>query len=148
MIEKERRWLLKRLPNINFNEIIPITQFYIDGYRYRASSQISGGDCYEKIKKVSIGIGHNEEIEIEQISKETFFDLFANRERSISKQRFVFFNEKHKFEIDEFENMNLTIMEIEGIELTDIIDFPPEIEKEIIMEITGFKQLNNYNLAN
>lgn len=146
--EKERRWLLKSKPQLKYDDSLYITQVYLDGYRYRQSFSFSSGSTsYEKIKKVSIGIGHNEEIDIEDISEKDFLEARKKSEKIISKIRNVYTTKKHTFEIDIFENLNLIIMEIEGVEMADKINFPEKIKDSIVMEITGLKEFSNFNLA-
>lgn len=146
--EKERRWILRKKPFIEWHKELHITQYYIDGIRYRRTFDIAEGILtYEKIKKVSIAPGHNEEIDIEEISCEIWEGKEGQAERTISKSRFVYEANGLKFELDEFDFLNLIILEIEGVELEDKIEFPTEIQNEVVFEITGIKEFNNYNLA-
>lgn len=144
--EKERRWLLKNKPRLKYDAIIKITQFYIDGYRYRCSDN-KGNLTYESLKKVAIGIGHNEEVDIKTITPTEWQEKLPAAERIIKKVRYVKKFQNNTFEVDVLTSINLILMEIEGVEMSDVIDFPPEIQKELIMEVTGFKELSNYNLA-
>lgn len=144
--EFERKWLLKKKPKIKFDSKILIIQFYLDGLRYRSSYYNNKG-TYEKIKKVSIGIGHNEELNCEQITSKEWWKNYKLAEKVITKTRFIKNSNGLKFEIDIFSKLSLIMMEVEDVQLTDSIAFPTEIEKEIIMEVTGLKEFNNYNLA-
>jgi CYTH domain-containing protein len=144
--EKERRWLLKQLPELQWDQVIEIIQIYVDGFRYRCSLE-KGKLTYEKIKKVAIGIGHNEEIDVEEITLEQWQEVLPFAERFMQKTRYVKNQNGYKFEIDVPTKIRLVMLEIEGVEMTDIINFPVEISFYLIMEVTGIKELNNYNLA-
>ena len=147
-IEKERRFLLKRLPKLDYESRIEIVQFYIDGYRYRRSFDCTKNRAkYEKIKKISLGIGINSEEEIEEIPYQVFNELRRFGDREISKVRCIIENANHTFEIDVFYDMSLVILEIENVDIDKVIGFPPKIEDEILMEITENKNFSNYELA-
>lgn len=144
--EKERRWLLKNIPQLKFDSRIEIVQGYFDGLRFRSSLE-KGKFTYEKIKKVSIGVGHNEEIDIEELTLEQWKEVYPKFERIMFKTRYVIERNGHKFEVDAPGEISIVMLEIEGVEMNDVINFLPEIKSEIIMEITGIKELSNYNLA-
>lgn len=132
-----------------------IHQYYMNDYRHRSTSELMyvNGTLititnFERIKKIKIGTGHNMELEIEEISEDTFKENENNNDlRHIHKNRYIYPYDNRMLEIDVFEDMRLVIMEVEDVELTDIINFPPEIEREILMEVTGISAFDNYNLA-
>lgn len=150
-VEKERKWLLKRNPeDIEFSDIFNIYQFYTeDGWRYRnIMNEDYTMDKYEKVKKVSIEKGINNEVDFQEVTEEEFHEAQeSGKIRELMKTRRVFEYEGRKFEIDEFDEFGLTILEIEDVEMSDVIKFPPEIEKLILMEVTGNSKFSNYNLA-
>ena len=145
--EKERKFLLKRLPSLEPSEQIFILQYYKDGYRYRMSKPSSSiKNIFEKIKKVKAAKGHNKELEIEEISSETFW---VNKSGciSISKRRLVYLYDNKKFEVDDFLDLKLVMLEVEDVELSEKINFPPEIKSVLLLEVTGNDQFDNFNLA-
>jgi CYTH domain-containing protein len=149
-IEKERKWVLKDLPALAFSKIINITQYYKDGWRYRMEQEFGKNPEYIKLKKEKVAEGINKEVDIETIDAVDYhnnkFGTIKDR-REISKKRYVYEYEGKKFEVDVFNSVSLTMLEIEGIEMKDKINFPPEIEKMILIEVTGNKKFDNYSLA-
>lgn len=148
-IEKERKFLLKRMPHQKADVILCISQKYHDGYRYRETltpkEDGSLDFCYEKLKKTRISNGVNQESEIETISREDFLEIPGDH--SVSKDRYIFSFEGKKFEVDQFYRMSLVIMEVEDVDPGEKINFPPFLEKLILMEVTGNPVFDNINLA-
>lgn len=152
-IEKERKWLLKRLPrDITPDEEISIIQYYKDGKRYRREVMRGGGvhgrTIYTRIIKTKAALGVNYETNIEEIGFTEFNEHRHNdTNKEISKTRYVYEFKQGKIEIDEFDNLTLIIMEVENVDMEDIINFPLAIEREILMEVTGDTKFDNFNLA-
>jgi len=150
--EMERKFLLKKLPYLTADVIYNITQYYKDGLRYRHSWIVgtSSIGTFEKIRKTKITTGHNIETEIETIDHIQFNKNkygSAQERHEIKKKRHVFTYNDKKLEVDVFEDLNLIIMEVEDVTLNEIIKFPPQIENVILLEVTGLKQFDNYELA-
>lgn len=154
IIEKERRWLLKRIPreildgDVGYDEY-EIEQFYTkDGWRYRTTYNESSGDStFEKLKKVPIGVGINHEIQLMEIESKEYTEMRKGDVGVITKQRYVININEMKIEIDEFFGNRLVIMEIEGVDMEDKIEFPDWIKQLILLEITGNPDFSNYSLA-
>lgn len=144
-IEKERKWLLKRLPGkLDVYEYDFIEQIYTDEFRFRKYHRSTGRIEYEKVIKKKLGIGVNEEEHFPCSEAE----YLAARGPKVHKKRYYLkLNDGLLAEIDIFLNAYLMIMEIENVELTDIIDFPDYIKDCILMEVTEFPQFSNKNLA-
>jgi len=154
-IEIERRFLLKKLPDIKYDEIIDITQYYIkiDGIweRYRKSIYPDNMVKYYKTIKKFIRVGEREEDENEITSFE--YNIKANEcnsgdyeARVIKKKRYIHnLFDGLKWEIDKFE-FNV-IAEIEVPKLSYKIVIPDWLEKEIITEITKYKEFSSKSLA-
>lgn len=151
-IEKERRWLVKMVPGYildNYDEALQIEQFYTsDGWRYRRTDNMDGGvvECV-KLKKVPVERGISQEIDITTITEDEYWDKFEERERYISKLRYVMFFNNLKIEVDDFDNIKLVIVEVEDIDFDDTVVLPPCIEEDILLEVTGNPKFSNYNLA-
>jgi CYTH domain-containing protein len=150
-IEKERKWLLKKVPDAAMSSDVKsydIEQFYTsDGWRYRkTTNQGNGKYNFVKIKKQSIGRGVNSEVEFTKVSEREYNSVYPG-DRVINKSRHVIEHGKLKIEIDEFDSLALVIAEVEDVEINDHISFPPEIERLILMEVTGNPLFDNYNLA-
>lgn len=153
--EIERRFLLKKRPILNYNHIYEIIQYYImvDGnvkrLRYSRDllpAPVGKEPTLEYVRKVYQNTGECIE-EHESITADDYHELVKASFKRLTKKRFVYEYNGLKFEIDEIDNIKLEILEIELTEITQDITFPPEIEREIIKEITGFDSFSNYKLA-
>lgn len=162
-IEKERRWLLKRNPlndpllngceGITFKEE-GINQFYTkDGWRYRNTcnhNNYEEEEKYVRLRKVRVGVGINQEVDLEEITEAEYADTYRDENIStveVRKTRYTFEHNGRKIEIDEFIDNDLTIMEIEDVEMTDTIHLPSWLEDLVLIEITGNSKFDNINLA-
>ena len=156
-IETERKFLLKNLPDVKYDDIIDITQYYIklnDTWeRYRKSIHADGTIKYYKTIKTYISIGSSEEDEIE-LSKINYNKLIELckygrfESRVVNKKRHVY-NLKSglKWEIDKFKGMNVIIAEIEIPKMKSKFKTPDWLEDEIIMEITKYNNFSSKSLA-
>jgi len=157
--EIERKWILKCLPsNIIFNEVITIQQYYvkIDGKpcRIRYSSYHNDPDPEnvktEVIHKENVGYGSNIEhhYNITREEADSIIDALPIEDRIyVHKVRYVKNYDGYKVEIDNFYGVTLIMMEVEVPHIDFPIVFDELIEKEILMEVTGNKNFNNYNLT-
>lgn len=153
-LEIERRFLLKRIPkDLIAIKFLSIVQYYDkeNGIRYRETQDRGTLERkWEKIKKSTLGFGINEEVDL-PITEEVFYKEIAllKWKPRISKRRIVykFIDYPQTFEVDIFEDMALVICEVELKETYELIVFPPEIQKEIIKEITGEIRFSNMHLA-
>ncbi len=147
--EIEKRFLMKRVPssmNENFS-IYSIEQFYSeDGWRYRDSQNVLTGksEYYKTRKKKAIEGSIEEE---HGITEEEFRNSNKPELPRIFKTRMVYYRDGLKFEIDKFRGMDLVIMEVELESMSQEIEFPDFIKKEIICEVTGIKGLSNRKIA-
>jgi len=151
-IERERKWLLKRVPDEAYNHTtMDITQLYTeDGWRYRETVPISDTTepTYEKLKKISVGRGINQEVNIQKITRDEFLEIYEQENvKGVRKYRHVVDGHIHTYEFDDFISCNLAILEVEDVDMDDTIVFPDWVEKEIIMEVTGNPLFSNANLA-
>lgn len=150
-IEIERKWLLKRLPDLTPIEVMTITQYYKDGYRYRMQQSFSKEAKYYKIRKVKDAPGINRELDIEEID---MIEFYRNRTGAMSerheivKQRHVYqLNDGLKAEVDVFSNLTLIMMEVELKDIEQELILPDAIHQVILMEVTGNEKFDNFNLA-
>ena len=151
-IETERKWILRNIPKNDPDKIYRIFQKYSsDGWRYRSQEEISFKNGtgkieieYFKTKKRPIGFASN----IEEEYRISDFDFNnADKIKSISKLRHVYYQNGLKYEVDVFNDIHLIIMEVEIEEIDQIIEVPSFLGKEIIYEVTGIKEFNNTNLS-
>jgi CYTH domain-containing protein len=76
-----------------------------------------------------------------------WFEAYKKREKEIKKIRHIYEYKNLKFEVDEFEGMSIILCEVELQNFFQPIEFPDYIQRQIIMEVTDFKQFSNYVLA-
>jgi len=158
-IEKERKWLLKKIPRredlekeYKFIRQITISQFYYNNFRFRKEWYKDTNETkYIKLKKESIGLGINKEVDIEEISEKEYKSIikFIDSQEVIYKNRYIYkdTNNNLNLEIDIFyETLDLYILEIEDLEISDNIKFLPYLNSCILKEVTGDKDFNNLNL--
>ena len=134
------------------HEIITIKQYYfeIDGkwQRFRIASDKKGTKYIHTIKK-SISPGVYEEDE-KFITKKEFTKIFGQHKKNyrvIDKTRYVIKHQGLKFEIDEYKNLSLVVLEVELPKISFCFQYPKGLECEIIYELTGIKQFSNLSLA-
>jgi len=158
-MEIERRFLLKRLPNVdNFEMDIEIGQHYLspagdkETERVLAITQsicgnVLGDRWIHTIKQPTKGLGMLETEE--EITWEAFSVGKTNADRSIYKTRHVLNHTSDKlvWEIDEFKDHDLVIAEIEIPSVEYELVIPEILKPYILMEITGMHQFSNSNLA-
>lgn len=158
-IEIERKFLLKRRPDLRFSELreavrVSIEQMYLltsDGSesRIRKRSQWNHSTHYQT-RKTSIpgkaSVRHETEKIItptEYIGLQRLRDLSA---QVVRKSRYCFVYKNQHFELDEFiEPKKLWLLEIELTEENDKIDLPPFLDIE--REVTGEEKYSNYAIA-
>jgi len=142
-LEIERKWLLSELPNLPYESIIHIEQYYRGYTRYRKEFE-KGVESFMVIEKRRVSAGTNIET-WEESKPEDFYFNYPIHEKPITKKRHVFHCEGHKFEVDVFEN-HLVVVEVELKSLIEPIVFPGEISAVIITEVTDNPRYSNYNL--
>lgn len=154
-LEIERKFLLKRLPNVQSSNIIDITQHYLsDGARYRESIQFHNNILlikrieYHKTIKKLIEPGIYDENE-KEISMKAYCAAKLKAIKSIEKTRHIIKINGIKWEVDRFASCCLIVAEVEFRSKKAMKAFiiPKEIEEVLIMEVTNFKQFSNSNLA-
>ena len=157
MIEIERKFLLKAMPEIKPVEIIKIDQFYFKNgdiweRARQCDSNINGKKWVHTIKK-RISDRSNEEIE-KEISKKEFEKFkkdcykWRGNSKHIKKERWVFPDGNMKWEVDLFKDRcHLIIAEIEIPTEDFYLKIPEFINKKLLMEVTGLKQFSNRSLS-
>jgi len=157
-IEIEKKIILKSLPEIEYDQILNITQYYLrnsDGIweRYRKSTDQDGLITYIKTIKTTIRKGVS--LEDEDIISEVDYNrakLFCRsgefESRMISKVRHIkFTNDNLKWEIDDFKDINITIAEIEIPSDDYEVIYPDYISNNMIKDVTGQNEFNNRRMS-
>ncbi len=152
-LEIERKFLLKRVPDIKYSKVLHITQHYLkDGSRIRESwdeSHRSDGTEVRKYyltrkKKIAQGVYEEDE---RKISAKKFAKLSKKSLRVINKSRHILKSGKLKWEIDSFNGISLVTAEIELKNLYAGFKMPKAVAKELIMDVTEFPQFTNKSLS-
>lgn len=151
-LEIERKFLLRRFPNLSYLDVLTIFQFYTKSkirYRCETSRRNKSITYYQTIKHyVSPGVNHEDE---KIITADVFYKNIKNGYKGISKLRYIWQNTSNqKFEIDVFpDHENLIILEVEVKDINEKILFPKYFFRYDIVdkEVTGDKKYNNSKLA-
>lgn len=151
--EIERRFLLKRLPSgIEFHDMLDIVQYYIKiddiTWRLRLSFSLihEGEPQLEFLHKVFNGTGDFTEV-IKEITSADVPGLIKQAHKVLHKTRYVHKLGDLKFEVDQPLKIDITFLEVELNDINQEFEIPEAIKKEIIMEVTGIKELSNAALA-
>lgn len=153
-LEIERRWIMKYLPDLEYDEILAIIQYYTPTGRYRVTCNVNTHDnikFYHTIKKI-VSYGINEEDE-KEITETEFNEAVKTATSKITKSRHKYKHSGLTFEFDGLildpvlTDPTLYIMEIELNDIKQVINIPVEINKVIIKEITGDKVFSNHALS-
>jgi hypothetical protein len=160
-IEIERKWLMMGYPQCSSTldqvSTTMMEQIYTpDGFRYRQEIRdwrVGGAEQYKyyKLRKEKVSDGVYNELDIQEITSNEYHVVKEARPHypKISKRRTVYKakGSSLKFEFDVYLDMELAILEVELPSLDHVIEFHPNIEKQIIMEVTGMEQFSNKFLA-
>lgn len=152
-IEIERKFLVEVIGEIPNGDATEITQVYLQSptdetVRVRKRGKEGRYTFYHTIKK-AYKLGQRIEIE-KEITEEQYGQMLKMADphrHPIVKTRTCFQYNARLFELDTFSMPSLEhpILEVEGAELTDNIDFPPFIR--ILKEVTDNPLYYNSNLA-
>jgi CYTH domain-containing protein len=150
-LEIERKYLLKRLPNLRYDKVLEMTQHYLDdGSRIRESQVISGSKPSNKksfflTKKKKIKMGVYEEDE--KLISEKQFNALVNKSESVMKKtRYIYKAGSLKWEIDVYQ-IKMVTAEIELPREDYPFRMPAAIKKELIMDVTEFPQFTSRKLS-
>lgn len=157
-IEIERKFLLKSLPLVPFDQSVEIDQYYLknsSGIWERARTWISSNGESKFIHTIKKSVSKGVNLEDEYLMSELDYNSFKNRcllgtseSRFIKKIRYIYNDGPLYWEVDVFSNdYRLIIAEIEIPKKTYKITIPSYIKDVLLMEVTGFKQFNNRNLS-
>lgn len=159
-VEMERKFVLRNKPFYfeRFKYPQEIEQFYSPSekgiIRYRRNFNNSGVQ-YEKIVKISIakGVNTEETFPIDEVSFNAETNPIKNIMKYIRKTRYSMMFGPFKIECDVFYGMNLVMCELEFTDdrylntSIDDLGLPHWLRYEIIAEVTGMKEFNNYEMA-
>lgn len=158
MIEIERKFLLKAVPDLKPTEVIKIKQWYlkVEGIWERARSMESNiyGIKWVHTIKTRISDISNLEEEYEMTKKD--FDDFVKRCKSskqnakyITKERRIYPDGERKWEVDVFsQKCHIIVAEVEIPSEDYELEIPEFIQKKNLLEVTGMKQFSNRSLSN
>ena len=159
MIEIERKFLLKSLPDIQPVDKIKITQYYYknpEGVWERArqmDSRVKGKKFVHTVK-TRISDMSNDELE-KELSRTEFFAFrrrcikYPGSSKKLKKTRYVYVDGDLKWEVDFFtEAATMVVAEVEIPSEDYDLKIPDFITKKMLLEVTTMKQFGNRSLAN
>ena len=158
MIEIERKFLLKAIPDILPTEVVKIDQFYFknkDGVWERVrqwNSNLYGKRWIHTIK-TKISDFSNEEVEkdITKLEYEEFKKGCRENKsnsRYIKKERWIYPDGDLYWEVDIFKDKcHIVIAEIEIPSEDYDLNIPEFISKKTLLEVTGQKLFSNRSLS-
>jgi CYTH domain-containing protein len=158
MIEIERKFLLKAMPDVLPTEVVKIDQFYFknkEGVWERVrqwNSNLYGKKWIHTIK-TKISDFSNEEIEkdITKLEYEEFKKKCRGNKsnsRYIKKERCIYSDGDLYWEVDLFKDKcHIIIAEIEIPSEDYELNIPEFISKKTLLEVTGQKQFSNRSLS-
>jgi CYTH domain-containing protein len=135
-LEIERKYLLKRLPNLRYFKVLEITQYYLNS---------NGKSKFYITRKNKIRMGVYEEDE-KNISEKEFKRLSKNADSVMSKTRYVYKMRSLKWEIDVY-GIKMVTAEIELPREDFTFKMPVAIKRELIMDVTEFPQFTSRRLS-
>jgi CYTH domain-containing protein len=147
-LEIERKFLLKELPDIMYDNKLNIMQWYCDkNLRIRRTLDVNSSKLsYTVTKKTLLRPGVYEEDE-QVISKKKYEALLKSAFKCIIKTRYIKKFGKLKWEIDSYKDMSLTVAEIELPKEGHKFKLPDYIAYCLILEVTHMPEFTNKNLA-
>jgi CYTH domain-containing protein len=158
MIEIERKFLLKAVPDLKPTEVIKIKQWYlkVDGIWERARSMDSNIYGIKWVHTIKTRISDISNIEDEYDMDKDEFDDFVKRCKSakqnaryITKERRIYPDGELKWEVDVFsQKCHIIVAEIEIPTEDYELEIPEFIQKKNLLEVTGLKQFSNRSLSN
>jgi CYTH domain-containing protein len=158
MIEIERKFLLKAVPDLKPTEVIKIKQWYlkVDGIWERARSMDSNIYGIKWVHTIKTRISDISNIEDEYDMDKDGFDDFVKRCKStkqnaryITKERRIYPDGELKWEVDVFsQKCHIIVAEIEIPSEDYDLEIPEFIQKKNLLEVTGLKQFSNRSLSN
>ena len=158
MIEIERKFLLKSIPDRKPTEIIKIKQWYlkVDGIWERARSMDSNKSGIKWVHTIKTRISDISNIEEERELTKKEFEEFIKKCKSspgsakyITKERRIYPDGELKWEVDMFsQKCHVIVAEIEIPSEDYDLQVPEFIQKKQLLEVTGLKQFSNRSLSN
>jgi len=159
MIEIERKFLLKSLPDTEPQDKIKISQYYYKNTegiweRAREMDSKTKGKKYVHTIKTRISDMSNDEQERE-MTKVEFLNFrkrcmkYPGNAKLLKKIRHVYVDGDLKWEVDLFmQAATLVIAEVEIPSEDHDLLIPDFITKKMLLEVTAMKQFGNRSLAN
>ena len=160
--EVERKFLMKRVPNLEFQSVLNIEQYYLpdDGEwtdRVRRVQDIKKDSTeYVRTRKLKVGDLINEEDEF-KITEDEFNSLKNISVSLVEKVRYITNIDGNKWEFDMFVNLCLILAESEFVFTGDISDLkidkienmeiPEVIKNDVILESTNIPELSNKSIS-
>jgi CYTH domain-containing protein len=158
MIEIERKYLLKGMPDTEPNEKIKIQQFYFknkEGIWERARVMDYGQGNKKYVHTIKTRISDIANDEQEKSLTEDEFEKFKKKcrkykgsSRFLKKERWVYQVGDMKWEVDMFKgDINMVIAEIEIPSEDFQVEIPEHIQKKVLLDVSDMRQFGNRSLS-
>ncbi|MGB0646087.1 MAG: hypothetical protein ACPGQS_02870 [Bradymonadia bacterium] len=150
--EVERKYLLHRMPDLEHMAVTAvweIEQGYIPGTSITERVRRAKRDGLVKCTRtVKLGKGVKR-IELEDEIDETLFaQLWPSTEsQRVTKRRYVVSQDGHEWELDEFVDRDLVLLEIELTHEDQIVSMPDAFRAVLSREVTDDKSFTNWALS-
>ncbi len=135
METKIRKFLLKRLPILNFS-LPQLIAICYDGDMEYVGEQINSENVY---KRTNLKTGVTE-----SISQPEFVGKYGESSKTLVKSRYVSDVEGVKWKIDKFSMFDLVIC---SVNWSEVKNFPKEIDEVLLIDITDEEKFFDFNLA-
>ena len=159
--EIERKFLLKKVPKVRYDNVVTIYQYYLkddDKWtdRIRRIKDSEGEVVYIRTKKSRINNLASEEDE-KYLDRKEYEKIKKSALSKVTKKRHIINYGDYKLEIDHFKNINVILCELEIVvddnrldnatkELSEM-ELPDFILDNLIMEVTDFDEFSNKSLS-
>ncbi len=155
MLEIERKWLLKRLPIEPADDVLDIKQWYmeVNGIYERVRKITYLDKTFDFIKTIKTPIDEMTYEEDENPILPNEYDDFVEKCKEsdtsyfLHKKRHIYMNGDDKWEVDQYMEFDLVMVELEMPTKTYEFEIPEHILDEMIIEVTGKKEFSNLSLA-
>lgn len=155
-IEIERKFLLKRIPDEKFDDIITMDQWYlnVDGKFERVRQRKYKDGRIDWLHTIKEDVDEMTRIEYEKlISIDEYHDFIKmckspeTEAKYIQKRRYILNVNNDVWEIDEFLENKMVIAEIEIPSKDYSVTIPRSIQDTLVYEVTGINEFSNKSLS-
>lgn len=154
-LEIEKKYLFKKLPNIGYDEIYKITQYYWNnpetGIWERWRKRVNSNKDVEYFYTVKNFVNVDSRLVAEEfeevISEADFKEQISKCTLKLDKVRYVWNDGSLTWEIDKFKNMDLVVGEVELPNVEYEVVIPTKLSKYLLIDVTEYKEFSSRRLS-